>query len=467
LKVNTQNLDLWTSLKEALKGTEVDYTSLPLEKAIFLLAVPMVLELFMESLFAIVDIYFVGSLGASAVAAVGLTETYLFLLYSFAIGLSMGVTAIVARRIGEKELEKAGTTSLQAILIGIIFSIPFSIAGLFYSRELLSFMGADEKVLTEGSFYIQWALGGNVVIMLLFILNAVFRGVGDPAIAMKVLWISNGVNIILDPILIYGFGFIPALGLEGASIATIIGRGIGVVSQMWVLFHGSQHLQIVKKKFFLKIEIIYLIIQTSIGGIAQVLIGTSSWIFIMRILAEFGSEVIAGATIALRIMMFTMLPAWGLSNAVATMVGQNLGAGNLERAEKSVWITGFWNMGYLLFVAIIYFLFCEKLIEFFSSDAKVISIGSEWLKIVSYSYFVYAWWMVSAQAFNGAGDTMTPTKINLVFFWILQIPLCYILGKYFELAQTGVFWGIFFTETSVGLFTLWLFSKGKWKEFKV
>lgn len=458
---------IWLALKDALKGTEADYTSLPIGKAIFLLAVPMVLELVMESLFAVADIYFVGSLGASAVATVGLTETYLFLLYSIAMGLSMAVTAIVARRIGEKDPEKAGGAAIQAIFIAILSSLPFSIAGIIYSRELLALMGADSWVLANGYPYMQWALGGNLVIMLLFILNGVFRGAGDAAIAMRVLWFSNGLNIILDPILIYGWGPIPAFGVEGASIATNIGRGMGVLTQLWVLFHGSQHLKILKEQIVPNKETIYSILGTSLGGIGQMIIGTSSWIFIMRILAEFGSEVVAGATIALRIMMFTMMPAWGMSNAVATMVGQNLGAGSPERAEKSVWITGFWNMAYLVLVAIIYFLFCDKMVGLFSPDPKVISIGSEWLKIISYSYFVYAWWMVSVQAFNGAGDTMTPTKINLVFFWLLQIPLSYFLGRYFGFEQTGVFWAIFISETSVGLFTLWLFSRGSWKEAKV
>ncbi|MCB1179020.1 MAG: MATE family efflux transporter [Leptospiraceae bacterium] len=427
----------------------------------------MVLELVMESLFAVADIYFVGNLGASAVATVGLTETYLFLLYSIAMGLSMAVTAIVARRIGEKEKEKAGFTAQQSIYIAIISSIPFSIAGIFYAKELLLLMGADPWVLENGYPFMQWALGGNLVIMLLFILNGVFRGAGDAAMAMRILWLSNGLNIILDPLLIYGWGPIPGYGVEGASMATFIGRGIGVFTQFIVLFRGSKHIKLVTEKILPDMELIFSIIKTSLGGIGQMIIATSSWVFLMRILAEFGSEVVAGATIALRIMMFSMMPAWGLSNAAGTMVGQNLGANDPDRAEKSVWITGFWNMGYMIALSIIFFIFCEQLVGFFSNDLKVISIGSEWLKILSYSYFVYAWWMVSVQAFNGAGDTVTPTKINFVFFWLIQIPLSYYLGKYLEFGHTGVFWGIFVSETSVGLFTLYLFTRGKWKEQKV
>jgi putative MATE family efflux protein len=462
---NVKDQSNWSVLKDALKGTEADYTQLPIKKAIFLLAIPMVLELVMESLFAIADIYFVGKLGPSAVATVGLTETYLFLLYSIAMGLSVAVTAIVARKIGEKDPIGAGISSVQSIFIAIVSSIPFTILGIFYSKELLILMGGDSWVIENGYPYMQWALGGNLIIMLLFILNGVFRGAGDAAMAMRILWISNGLNIVLDPILIYGWGPIPAFGITGASMATNFGRGAGVVAQIWVLLRGSNHLKILTSHIKLHKESILSILVTSVGGIGQMIISTSSWIFIMRILAEFGSEVVAGATIALRVMMFTLMPAWGLSNAVATLVGQNLGAGKPDRAEKSVWITGFWNMGYLIIIAIIYFFLCDELIGLFSIDSKVISIGSEWLKILSYSYFVYAWWMVTVQAFNGAGDTYTPTKINLVFFWLIQIPLSYFLGKVLDYKHTGVFWAIFLSETTVGLFTLWLFTRGKWKYF--
>ncbi len=461
------NHSIWQQLKDAIRGSEADYTKIGIGKAIFLLAVPMILELIMESTFAVVDIYFVGTLGPSAVATVGLTETYLFLLYSIAMGLSVAVTAIVARRIGEKEKSKAGLSAVQAILIALIASLPFSIGGIFFAKDLLALMGGDEWVITNGYKYTQWMLGGNAVIMLLFVINAIFRGAGDAAIAMRVLWIANGINIILDPVLILGIGPFPELGIEGAAIATNIGRGIGVLVQLWVLFHGGKHIKVLREHLVYNWEVVKNIIKTSLGGIGQMIIAMTSWIFIMRILAEYGSEVIAGATIAIRIMMFTMMPAWGMSNAAATLVGQNLGAKQPDRAEKSVWLTGFWNMGFLICVAVVYFIFSDTLVGIFTDDAKVIEVGSSWLVIVSYAYFVYGWWMVAVQAFNGAGDTITPTKINLVFFWLIQIPLSYFMAEVLGLEYTGVFWAIFISETTVGLFTLWLFKKGKWKEVKV
>jgi len=458
---------IWQELKNAIRGSDADYTQIKLGKAVFLLAVPMILELIMESTFAVVDIYFVGTLGASAVATVGLTETYLFLLYSVAMGLAMAVTAIVARRIGEKEKEKASNTAIQAIFIAILASVPFMIAGIFFSKDLLALMGGDQWTIEYGYKYTQWMLGGNVVIVLLFVINAIFRGAGDAAIAMRVLWIGNGINIILDPVLIFGFGPFPEMGIEGAAVATNIGRGIAVLIQFWVLFKGGKHIKALRSHLHFNWEIILKIIRTSLGGIGQMIIAMTSWIFIMRIISEFGSQAVAGATIAIRIMMFTMMPAWGMSNAVATLVGQNLGAQKPDRAERSVWVTGFWNMSFLILVSIVYFLFSESLVGIFTDEAGVIAVGGMWLKIVSYSYFIYGWWMVSVQAFNGAGDTVTPTKINLVFFWLFQIPLSYFMSKILGMDVSGVFWAIFISETSVGLFTLWLFKKGKWKNVQV
>jgi putative MATE family efflux protein len=454
---------IWLELKDAIRGTESDYTKIGLRKAIFLLAVPMILELVMESTFAVVDIYFVGKLGSSAVATVGLTETYLFLLYSIAMGVAVAVTAIIARRIGEKKKEEAGVTAIQAIFLGVLISLPFSLAGIYFAKDLLALMGADDWSIEYGYRYTQWMLGGNAVIILLFIINAIFRGAGDAAIAMKVLWFANGLNIILDPILIFGFGPIPAMGIEGAAIATTIGRGAGVLLQLWVLFRGGKHIQVKRTQAAWNGKIILTIIRTSLGGVGQMIVAMTSWIFLMRILADVGSEAVAGATIALRIMLFTLMPAWGLSNAAATLVGQNLGASQPERAESSVWKIGMYNMIFMLGVSLIYFLFNESLMRIFTSDENVIAIGGEWLRILSYSYFVYGWWMVSVQAFNGAGDTVTPTKINLVFFWLIQIPLSYYLAITLGWQHSGVFWGVFFSETAVGLFTVWLFSRGRWK----
>ncbi|HEY0898490.1 MAG TPA: MATE family efflux transporter [Sphingobacteriaceae bacterium] len=458
---------IWAQLKDAIRGTEADYTRIGLKKAIFLLAVPMILELMMESTFAIVDIYFVGKLGPSAVATVGLTETYLYLLYSVAMGLATAVTAIIARRVGEKNQEDAGKAAIQSIFMAILASIPFAVAGIFFAKELLTLMGADAWAVEHGYRYTQWMLGGNVVIVLLFVVNAIFRGAGDAAIAMRILWIANGVNIILDPLLIFGWGPIPAMGIEGAAIATNIGRGVGVVMQLWILFKGGKHIRTKSTQLHWDPAIVLHIFKTSLGGIGQMIVAMTSWIFLMRILAEVGSEAVAGATIAIRIMMLTMMPAWGMSNAAATLVGQNLGAGNPDRAESAVWKTGFYNMIFLIGVSVIYFFYNEELMLIFTDDARVVAVGAEWIRILSFSYFVYGWWMVATQAFNGAGDTSTPTKINLVFFWLIQIPLSYFLAITQNWEQSGVFWGVFISETSVGVFTLWLFTRGKWKTMKV
>lgn len=458
---------LWLELKNAVRGTEADYTKVSLNKAIFLLAIPMILELVMESTFAVADIFFVGKLGASAVATVGLTETYLFLLYAVAMGLSMAVTAIIARRIGEKNTEEAGVSAVQSIIIAFIISLPFAIGGIFYAKELLMLMGADEWSLTQGLGYTQWMLGGNLVIILLFVINGIFRGAGDAAIAMRILWIANGLNIILDPLLIFGLGPIPALGIEGAAIATNIGRGIGVIGQLYLLFKGGKHIKIVLSQVRVNIKLMINMLKTASAGMAQMLISMTSWIFLMRILSDVGSEAVAGATIAIRIMMFTIMPAWGLSNAAATLVGQNLGAGSPDRAESTVWKIGMYNMVFLIVISFGFYFFNEELIGIFTTDAMVISIGAEWLAILSYSFFVYGWWMVAVQAFNGAGDTKTPMYINLVFFWLIQIPLAYLLAIQLQWQHTGVFWAVFISETSVGIFTLWLFNKGNWKKTKV
>lgn len=467
LEQPVQRDSFWTHLRNAIRGTEADYTKIPMRRAVFLLAVPMILELVMESTFAVVDIYFVGKLGADAVAAVGLTETFLFLLYSIAMGLAMAVTAVVARRVGEKNSEGASVSAVQSVFLASIISFPFMVAGFFYSKELLQLMGGNQWALEEGYKYTQWMLGGNIVIVLLFVINAIFRGAGDAAIAMRVLFIANGINIILDPILIFGWGPIPAMGIEGAAIATNIGRGIGVIIQFWALWKGGKHIKVTFSQWKWNAAVMLNIFRTSLGGIGQNIIAMTSWIFLMRILADVGSTAVAGSTITIRIMMFTLMPAWGLSNAAATLVGQNLGAGNPDRAESAVWKTGVYNMIFLIIVSIIYFFFRDHLMRIFTDDESVIATGAEWMKILSYSYFVYGWWMVAVQAFNGAGDTKTPTMINLVFFWLIQIPLCWLLALHLDWQQSGVFWGIFFSETAVGLFTLWLFSRGKWKTAQV
>jgi putative MATE family efflux protein len=458
---------VWAELRAAIRGTGADYTKIPMRRAVFLLAVPMVLELVLESTFAVVDIFFVGRLGSSAVATVGLTETMLFLLYAIGMGLAMAVTAVVARRVGEGDRAGAAVTAVQAIWIAFIASVPFAIIGIVFAQDLLRLMGADAWTLENGYPYMQWALGGNAVIMLLFTINAIFRGAGDAAAAMRVLWIANAINIVLDPILIFGFGPIAPLGVEGAAIATTIGRGSGVLLQLWILFRGGQHLAVLRSHVVWHAATAWTIVRTSLGGIGQMIVGMAAWIFLMRILASIGSEAVAAATIAIRIMMFTLMPAWGMSNAAATLVGQNLGAQQPERAEASVWRTGAYNMVYLVAVSILFFSLPREMMGIFTDDPAVVAIGAEWLRILSYSLFVYGWWMVSVQAFNGAGDTMTPTWINAVFFWLIQIPLSWLLAIGLDWQQSGVFWGVFISETSVGVFTLWLFTRGKWKTAQV
>ncbi len=458
---------LWQGLRDAIRGTNADYTRIPLRRAVFLLAVPMVLELVLESTFAVVDIFFVAKLGPSAVATVGLTESYLFLLYSIAMGLAMGITALVARRVGEGDGEAASVTAAQALWVAVLASVPFALAGIVWARELLALMGADAWTLRHGVGYMQWMLGGNVVILLLFVINAIFRGAGDAAIAMRVLWVANGLNILLDPLLIFGWGPVPAFGVEGAAIATNIGRGVGVLMQLWILFRGGQHIRVVASQLAWRAGVAWQIVRTSLGGVGQMIVAMTSWIFLMRILASIGSEAVAGATIAIRVMMFTMMPAWGMSNAAATLVGQNLGAQRSDRAEAAVWQIGRANMAYLIVIALLFFFLPRELVGVFSDDARVVAIGAEWLRILSYSLFVYGWWMVSVQAFNGAGDTVTPTWINVVFFWMIQIPLAWWLVLRLQLGHTGVFWAVFVSETAVGLFTLWLFSRGRWKSKQV
>jgi putative MATE family efflux protein len=456
-------LKFFRSLLEAIRGSEQDYTEGSLGRAILLLSVPMVLEMAMESVFAVVDIYFVSHLGASAAATVGLTESMLTLIYAVALGLAMGTTAMIARRIGEKNRTEAADTAVQAIVVGLVASIPVSIAGLLWSKHLLAWMGADGWVLEHGYRYTQWMLGGNVVIMLLFIMNAIFRGAGDAAIAMRVLWIANAINIVLGPSLIRGWGPFPELGIQGAAIATTIGRGTGVAIQFFVLFRGGRHIRVLRSQVRVQAALMWRLIRVSLGGIGQFIIATSSWIGLVRIMSEFGSAALAGYTIAVRIIIFTFMPAWGLSNAAATLVGQNLGAKKPDRAERSAWLTGFANMIFMAVVAIIYITCNDQLIRIFSQDPDVVAVGADCLRIVSYGYVLYAWELVMIQAFNGAGDTMTPTRINLVCFWLIEIPVAYVLALHTAAGAHGVYWSIVIAESIAGLVAIVLFRRGKWK----
>jgi putative MATE family efflux protein len=454
-------------LKDAVRGSAADYTQGSIGRAILLLAVPMMLEMAMESTFAVVDIYFVSSLGASAIATVGLTESVLTLVYAVAMGLSMGTTALVARRIGEKNPKEAADSAVQAVFVALAAAVPVSLAGIFFARQILSLMGGDAWSIEHGYRYTAWMLGGNGVIMLIFVINAVFRGAGDAAMAMRVLWLANGINLVLDPALIFGWGPFPALGVQGAAVATTIGRGVGVATQIWVLFRGAKHIRVAASQVRLRAEVMWRLVRTSLGGIGQLIIATSSWIGLVRIISVFGSEALAGYTIALRIIIFTIMPSWGFSNAAATLVGQNLGARQPERAERSVWITGLANMTFMACVSLVYIFGNSILVRIFTSDPGVVAAGAQCLRIVAYGYIAYAWGMVMPQAFNGAGDTITPTKINFFCLWLIEIPLAYLLAIKLGEKQPGVYWAIVIAETAAGASAILLFRRGKWKQIKI
>jgi putative MATE family efflux protein len=453
----------WALLKQAIRGTQQDYTEGPLGRAVFLLAVPMVLEMAMESAFGIVDVYFVGRLGPDAVAAVGLTEAFLTVVYSLALGLSMATTALVARRIGEKDPEDAARAAVQAIVIGAATAVPFALAGILWSRELLFLMGAPASVVEVGWGYTAWMLGGNASILLLFLINAVFRGAGDATVAMRSLWLANGINIVLDPCLIFGLGPFPELGVAGAGLATTIGRSVGVAYQLRALSRSGGHLRVGRRHLVFDGPVALRLLKLSVGGTGQFLIGTASWLGLVRILTPFGAAALAGYTIALRIIVVALLPAWGLSNAVATLVGQNLGAGQPARAERSVWIAGLYNMAFLLGVMALFLWGAEPLIALFSPDPEVQRMGALCLRVVSYGYGFYAWGMVLVQAFNGAGDTVTPSWINLFCYWLFQIPLAWLLARSLGQGPLGVFLAITLAESVIALVGLVVFRRGAWK----
>ncbi len=454
-------------LRDALKGKDIDLTNGSLDKAILMLAIPMVFEMFMESLFALVDAFFVARISVDAIAAVGMTESCLTIVYSLAWGLSMGVTALVARRIGEENRRGAADGAMQAIILGVLFSIFISLIGIFYSKKLLLFMGASPAIIKTGLGYIQWMLGGNIVIMLLYLINGIFRGAGDAAIAMRALWISNGINIIIDPILIFGVGPIPAMGVEGAGIATVIGRGIGVVYQLYHLLKGSGKVQLFISRIIIQWDVILKIVKLSTGGTAQFIIASASWIFLMKIISSFGSEAVAGYTLAIRIIVFTILPSWGMANAAATMVGQNLGASKPDRAEKAVYRTGFFNVLFMICIMMLFLVFAESLMRIFTQEALVIHYGKLCLQIVSLGYAFYGYGMIMAQAFNGAGDTRTPTLLNFFAFWCFQIPFAYFLAIVLKMEAAGVFTAIVVAESLLAVSAVLIFRRGKWKQTKV
>lgn len=452
----------WTTVREALAGSQQDYTEGSLGRAVLLLAVPMILEMAMESVFGVLDVFWVGKLGASAVAAVGLTEAILVLVFAVAIGLSMSTTAMVARRIGEKDPEAASATAVQAIGIGLLVAIPTGIVGCVYAPELLMLMGAPADVAAGGARYTAWILGGNVTILMLFLINAIFRGAGDASLAMRSLWLANAVNLVLDPLLIFGVGPLPEMGIEGAAIGTTVGRAVGVLYQLRALAVGPR-LVVTRRHLRPQWDVMWRLLRVSVGGILQFLIATASWLGLVRLMTPFGATALAGYTIAIRIIVFAILPSWGLCNAAATLVGQNLGARKPERAERAVWLTGFYNMAFLGLVTVLFVFFAEPLVALFTTDPQVLALGASCLRIISYGYVVYAWGMVMVQAFNGAGDTTTPTWINLCCYWLFQIPLAYVLARSLGQGVQGVFWAIPIAEMLIAAAGVYFFRRGGWK----
>jgi putative MATE family efflux protein len=464
---STKSPGLWSDIKSSIAGTEQDFTTGSIGRAILLLSIPMVLEMSMESVFAVVDIFFVSKLGAAAVATVGITESIITIVYAISIGLAMGTTAIVSRRVGEKNQDGAARSAFQAIVLSILISIPISLIGIFFSEDLLYLMGAEPLIIKEYSSYTAILIGSNTVIMLLFVINAVLRGAGDAAKSMRVLWLANGINIILNPLLIFGVWIFPELGIKGAAIATVIGRGIGVGYQVYLLVGDTTRVKLNMKHVVFEWKVMKRLIRVSLGGIGQFIIATSSWIGLVRILAEFGSITVAGYTIAIRIFIFSILPSWGMSNAAATLVGQNLGANKPDRAEKSTWTAAFVNMIFLGTVGILFYFFAEYLVRIFTQDEAIVAIGAQCLRIISYGYLAYAFGMVIIQAFNGSGDTFTPTLINFVCFWLIEIPLAYVLAIEVGLKEEGVFYAIVVAETILGIIGFILFRRGKWKTTKI
>ena len=451
----------------AVTGKQTEFTSGSIRKAIFMLSIPMILEMMMESIFAIVDIAYVSQVSVNAVATIGLTESVITLVYAVAIGLSMAATAVVARRVGANDIKGARESAIQAILLGIVVALIVGVFGFIYAKEILALMGAEQDLINEGYGYTQLLLGGNITILLLFLINAIFRGAGDASIAMWTLVLSNGLNIILDPIFIFGWGPVPEYGVMGAAIATNIGRGTAVMFQLGILFFGWSRIKIGVQDIVLRLSVMMNLIKVSLGGIAQFLIGTSSWVFLMRMMSEFGSEVLAGYTIAIRVMLFTLMPSWGMSNAAATLVGQNLGAKQPERAETSVWKTGKYNAYFMTLVSIIYLLFAHDIIGWFNDNPVVIENGGLCLQIIAAGYIFYAYGMVVTQAFNGAGDTLTPTKINLIAFWLFQLPFAYLAAITFKLGAMGVFLAITSAEVMLAVISIIWFRKGNWKRVQV
>jgi len=458
---------LLNDIRESLSGTEQDFTTGSIGRAVTILAIPMVLELSMQSVFGVIDVFFVSKLGGEAVATVGITEALLTIVFSIATGLAMGTTALVARRIGERNKQAATTAAVQSIFLGILVSIPIAVIGFLYTPGLLRLMGASASVVEIGTGYNKVMLAGNLTIMLLFLINAVFRGAGDAVLAMRALWIANLVNIILDPCLIFGLGPFPEMGVTGAAVATTVARAIGILYQVRKLGSPASRIHVQASDLKVDRRVLANLSRVSLGGVLQFLVATASWLGLVRIIAIFGSSALAGYTIAIRVIIFAFLPAWGMANAAATLVGQNLGAKQPGRAEKSVWLTAVANMGFLGFITIVFVAFADPISRLFTSDEEILVYAVDCLRYVSYGYIFYAYGMVVEQAFNGAGDTYTPTVINLFCYWLVQIPLAYFLALVAGFGAQGAFIAIAVAESLLAVVSVLVFRRGKWKERKV
>jgi len=462
---------LWSSVREALKGSHQDFTTGSLNRSILLLAIPMVLEMVLESLFAVVDVFWVGRLGANAVATVGLTESLLALVFAIGLGLSLSTTAMVARRIGEKDPEDAAIAGVQAIVLGLLISLGMGIPAGIFAPQLLHLMGASPAIVAQGSGYARIALGGCGAIIMLFLNNAIFRGAGDAAIAMRLLWVSNIINLILDPCLIFGLGIgpvrFPHLGVTGAALATCTGRSIGVLYQFYRLLKGSERIRVLVRHVRINIGVMLRLLRVSLAGMLQFAIANASWIFLVRIISVFGSNAVAGYTVAIRIVVFFVLPSWGLSNAAATLVGQNLGARRPDRAAQAVWRTGFYNMLFLGTIGIFFVIFATPVVKLFVDDPAVIPIAAVALRTFACGNIGYAYGMVMLQAFNGAGDTFTPTIVNFFGFWVLELPLAWFLAVPLHMHAEGAFLSIVIAECSMAAAGIVLFRQGRWKKQKI
>jgi putative MATE family efflux protein len=454
-------------IRDALRGTRHDYTQGAIGKSIFLLAVPMVLEMMMESLFALSDVFFVSRLGADAIATVGLTESLMIVVYTLAMGLSLPATAIVARRIGERDAEAAARSTVQAIILGLVVSGTLAITGAVFAHDLLRFMGASNEVIATGGTFARVMLGGSWTAFMLFIINASFRGAGDAAVSMRVLWLSNAINIVLGPVLIFGVGPFPRLGVTGAAIATTIGRGTGMLFALFLLVRGSGHLEVARRHIAIETATIGRMLRMSLNGTFQVLVGTLSWIALIRIMASFGSAAMAGYTIAIRVVLFSLLPAWGLSNAAATMVGQALGAAKPDRAERSVWAAMRYNVAFLGTMGLIMLVLAPLIVSGFTKDNSVAEIAVFGLRTMAIGFPLYGIGMVLTQSFNGAGDTSTPTRINIGVFWLLEIPLAWVLARHAGLGWHAVFIAVLTAYSALAAVSTTVFRRGTWRKRRV